>query len=115
MNSVPVTIAWESPSRQCQPISGGDLIWSVAIVWLAGFFWMANVVTAGVGCTGSVERLPSPEAGSPTTTQPVIPEIETDPELPLCSKREKSFFDGGFVSVPLPCNPYYEYRGDPQP
>ncbi len=78
MNTVDVPIAWESPSRTYQKISGGDLIWSAAIAWLAGFFLMANVAIAGVGCTGSVVRLPYPPDGGTTNIPIQLGAVETE-------------------------------------
>ncbi len=97
-----------------------EMIWSVAIVWLVGFFLTASVVIAGAGCTGNVTRMPYPPDGG-TTDVPIqlgSDPIENDPEPPKCSKREKLFFDGGVLEAPLPCDPNYDelrHRGDPQP
>ncbi len=118
MNIAPVPIAWEKPELSLLPqmpkFSG--MIWSVAIVWLAGFFLMGSAVTAGAGCTARVVHTPSPEAGS-TTQEPTSPPI-TEEEPPLCSKRERVVWDGGQLSNPLPCKPGYDSShdwGDPQP
>ncbi len=120
MNTADVPTAWECPSRTYQRIPYGEMIWSAAIAWLVGFFLMANVAIAGVGCTGDVTRMPYPDAGG-TTDVPIqlgSDPTENDSDPPLCSKREKLFFDGGVLSAPLPCDPFYDekrLRGDPQP
>jgi len=122
-NDVNVPIAWEIPSRQKSRIQYSEMIWNASIAWLAGFFLMANVAIAGVGCTGNVTRLPYPdEAGPPSPIQLGSAPTESREEPPLCSKTEKVIwkYDGGSVEfeTPLPCDPRYDSSrdwGDPQP
>lgn len=106
-------------SHRYRKINGGDLIWNASIAWLAGFFLAGSVAIAVAGCTGDVTRLPYPDAGSPSPIQLGSGPIEeSNPEPPRCFRHETLKFDGGSLTVPLPCNPRYDARhdwGDPIP